>query len=70
MADARDPGGDFPDGLSEAHAANRTPPLLVRLLPTLFLGAIIAPAFAGLYGGTPNAVYRAAEAPEKRAKVS
>lgn len=58
---SRPESNEFPQGLSEAHAGGRAAsPLFVRLLPTLFLGAVIAAAFTGIYGGTPNAVRRAA----------
>ena len=51
---------DYPEGLSDIHAEGRSaPPLVVRLLPLLLLGAILAFSFTGLLGGTPNANHQA-----------
>jgi hypothetical protein len=61
MADHGEGNGerDLPDGLSHAQAEGRAGSLLVRLMPTLFLGAVIAVSFTGAFGGTPNPTYRA-----------
>jgi hypothetical protein len=61
MAGGQGRGSEYPEGLSAAHADSRTaPPLVIRLLPLLLLGAFIAASFTGIYGGTPNATSSAA----------
>lgn len=51
---------EYPDGLSPGHGVEaKLPSVLRRLLPTLFLGAIIGASATGIYGGLKNPEHRA-----------
>lgn len=60
MAAGEVQNASYPDGLTAGHGPGaKLPPLLVRLLPTLFLGVVIGASFTGIYGGLKNPEHRA-----------